>query len=147
MKRNRVALFAQATVRARTRLLSRALILIAATLGLADSLLAHHGAANYDNAKTVNLKATITDYKFINPHVLFFFEVKDERGATEKWQGEASNPLQLARQGWSSKTFKPGDQVTFIGHPTKSGAKSLWITSMVMPNGEEFTHLHNEYQP
>jgi hypothetical protein len=145
MKRNRTAEFILG--RGRTFHRGRASLVLAALLATAGSVAAHHGAANYENNKTINLKATITEYRFINPHVLFFFEVKGESDVAEEWQGEASNPLQLARQGWSSKTFKPGDQVTFTGHPTKSGARSLWITSMVMPNGEAFDHLHNEYQP
>jgi len=129
------------------RPLGSALLIVAAGLFLmSSSASAHHGGANYDTTKTVRLKGTITEFRFINPHVLFTFEVKDENGEVQKWQGEASNPLQLARQGWNSKTFKPGDQITFVGHATKSGAKSLWITSIVYPDGREFTHLHNEYE-
>jgi hypothetical protein len=122
------------------------LILAASLFAISAPLFAHHGGANYDTTKTISLKGTITEFRFINPHVLFSFEVKDENGDIQKWQGEASNPLQLARQGWSSKTFKPGDQITFVGHGTKSGANSLWITSIVYPDGREFTHLHNEYE-
>ena len=129
------------------RPLGSALLIVAAGLFLmSSSASAHHGGANYDTTKTVRLKGTITEFRFINPHVLFTFEVKDENGEVQKWQGEASNPLQLARQGWNSKTFKPGDEITFVGHATKSGAKSLWITSIVYPDGREFTHLHNEYE-
>lgn len=120
--------------------------LAAGLLALGVPASAHHGAANYDVAHTLTLKGTITEYKFTNPHVLFSFDVKSDDGTIEKWEGEASNPLQLARQGWTSKTFKAGDQLTFIGHGTKSGAKSLWITSIVYPDGKEFTHLHNEYE-
>ena len=122
------------------------LTLVAVSLLMAAPLFAHHGAANYDTVNTTSLKGTITEFRFINPHVLFFFEVKDENGEVVKWQGEASNPLQLARQGWNSKTFKPGDQITFMGHAAKSGAKSLWITKIVYPDGKEFDHLHNEYE-
>ena len=122
------------------------LILLAVPLLIAAPLFAHHGGANYDTVNFSTMKGTITEFRFINPHVLFFFEVKDENGDVVKWQGEASNPLQLARQGWNSKTFKPGDQITFMGHAAKSGAKSLWITKIVYPNGQVFDHLHNEYE-
>lgn len=106
---------------------------------------AHHGGAEYDRTKTLNLKATITEFRFINPHVLFKFEVKDDKGNVEDWQGEVSNPLQLARQGWNRHTFKPGDVVTFIGNPTKTGVKSMWITRIILPNGQDAGQLHNTY--
>jgi hypothetical protein len=136
----------EASMRRTLRTGSILLALAAGLLALSTSLSAHHGAANYDVAHTLTLKGTITEYKFTNPHVLFSFDVKKDDGTVEKWEGEASNPLQLARQGWTSKTFKAGDELTFIGHGTKSGAKSLWITSIVYPDGKEFTHLHNEYE-
>jgi hypothetical protein len=130
----------------KSRTLFFILTLVTVPLLMVAPLFAHHGAANYDTVNTATLKGTITEFRFINPHVLFFFEVKNENGDVVKWQGEASNPLQLARQGWNSKTFKPGDQITFMGHAAKSGAKSLWITKIVYPDGKEFDHLHNEYE-
>ena len=39
----------------------------------------------------------------------------------------------------------PGDQVTFIGNPTKTGVKSMWITRIILPNGEDAGQLHNTY--
>jgi hypothetical protein len=127
------------------RCASTFLVLIAGLFLLCGSVFAHHGGAEYDRTKLLNLKATVTEFRFINPHVLFKFEVKDEKGGVENWQGEVSNPLQLARQGWNRKTFKPGDQLTFIGNPTKTGVKSMWITRIILPNGEDAGTLHNTY--
>lgn len=117
----------------------------AALLLACGPLYAHHGGAEYDRTKSLNLKGTVTDFQFINPHVLFEFEAKNDKGEVEKWQGEVSNPLQLARQGWNRHTFKPGDEVTFIGNPAKSGAKSLWINRIILPNGQDAGELHNKY--
>ncbi len=125
------------------RCASSSLVLLAGLFLVCGSVFAHHGGAEYDRTKLLNLKATVTEFRFINPHVLFKFEVKDEKGNVEEWQGEVSNPLQLARQGWTRKTFKPGDQLTFIGNPTKTGVKSMWITRIILPNGEDAGTLHN----
>ena len=127
------------------RVVPTILLLIAGLFLACGSSSAHHGGAEYDRTKLLNLKATVTEFRFINPHVLFKFEVKDEKGNVEEWQGEVSNPLQLARQGWTRKTFKPGDQLTFIGNPTKTGVKSMWITRIILPNGEDAGTLHNTY--
>jgi len=112
----------------------------------ATPLFAHHGTAAYDMAQTVTLKATITDFQYINPHVLFFFDVTDDQGSVQKWQGEVSNPLALTRQGWNRHTFKPGDQITIIGNAAKSGAHSMWVTRIILANGQEVKHLHNTDQ-
>jgi Family of unknown function (DUF6152) len=121
------------------------LVLFAGLFLVRGPALAHHGGAEYDKTKLLNLKATITEFRFINPHVLFLFDVKDDQGNVENWQGEASNPLQLTRQGWNKNTFKPGDQITIIGNPTKTGVKSLWITRIILANGEDAGQLHNTY--
>jgi hypothetical protein len=119
--------------------------IFAGLLLICGPLYAHHGGAEYDRSKSLSLKGTITDFRFINPHVLFEFEAKNDQGEVEKWQGEVSNPLQLTRQGWNRHTFKPGDEVTFIGNPAKSGAKSLWINRIILPNGQDAGQLHNRY--
>ena len=98
---------------------------------------AHHGAAAYDTSKTVSVKATITDFQFINPHVLVFFDVRNDDGAVEKWQGELTSPNHLARTGWTRSSLKPGDQVTLSGPRAKNGSTALWINKVVLTDGQE----------
>jgi len=98
---------------------------------------AHHGNAAYDTTKTVTVRGTITDFQFINPHVMVFFEAKTDKGNIEKWQGELTSPNHLMRTGWTRETLKPGDQVTFGGLRAKSGATTLWITRVVAADGHE----------
>ena len=88
---------------------------------LAGPAFAHHGAAAYDMSKSVTVAGTITDFQFVNPHVLIAMDVKDPSGKVEKWQGELTSPNHLARAGWTKSTLKPGDQITLIGGPAKSG--------------------------
>ena len=110
--------------------------LIAGLLTLASVAFAHHGTANYDTSKTVTVKGAVTDFQFINPHVLISMDGKDETGKTEKWQGELTSPNRLNRAGWKHDTLKPGDVITLIGAPAKSGAHSLWITKILGTDGQ-----------
>ena len=113
---------------------------LGATVGLlflCIPLFAHHGAAAYDTSKSVSVKATITDFQFINPHVLLFFNVRNDNGAVEKWQGELTSPNHLARTGWSKSSLKPGDQVTLSGARAKNGSTALWINKVVLVDGQE----------
>jgi Family of unknown function (DUF6152) len=64
-------------------------------------------------------------------------EAKDPTtGKMEKWQGELTSPNHLARAGWTKSTLKPGDQVTIIGGPAKSGSTTMWIRK-VLKDGQE----------
>ena len=104
---------------------------------IALPVFAHHGNAAYETTKTVTLTGTIRDFEFINPHVMVFFDVKDENGSVEKWQGELTSPNHLGRAAWTRHTFEPGDQVTFVGLRARSGASTLWITKVVTADGRE----------
>ena len=114
-----------------------ALIVFAAVaLFLQRSAFAHHGQAGYDNKAPVTVSGTVTDFLFSNPHCIVSFDVKDDKGELQKWQGELTSPNHLIRAGWNSHSLKEGDKVTITGWRAKSGANSLWITKTVV-NGEE----------
>src|SRR5437660_10047833 len=84
-------------------------------LVFAFPVFAHHGTAAYDTTKTVTVKGTITEFVFINPHVLVFFEVKGEKSSVKTWQAELTSLNHLMRTGWTKESLSPGDDVTFSG--------------------------------
>jgi hypothetical protein len=106
-------------------------------LMIALPLFAHHGNAAYETTKAVTIRGTITEFEFINPHVMVFFEAQNNKGDIEKWQGELTSPNHLMRTGWTKGTLKLGDQVTFSGLRAKSGTTTLWITKVVAADGHE----------
>lgn len=103
---------------------------------LSGPMFAHHGTAAFDVSRMVTVKGTITDFQFVNPHVQLYFECKNEKGETEKWQGELTAPNKLQRAGWTRHTLKPGDEITATGNPALSGAHVMWIRKLVGPTGE-----------
>ena len=111
------------------------LIVSVGFLMVSDLLFAHHSAAAYDNAKQVSVTGTVTDFQFVNPHVLIFMVAKDEGGSIQKWQGELTSPNHLVRVGWTRGIMKPGDEITLTGYQSRSGANSLRITKVVL-NGQ-----------
>src|SRR5688500_11262330 len=94
-------------------------------------LFAHHGAAIYDQSKTVTVTGTVTQFRFANPHVLIFAAVVGADGKTVEWSGELTSPTRLARgeeEGgvkWSREIIKPGDRITLSGNPARNGAPAL----------------------
>lgn len=105
-------------------------------MAVAGPLLAHHGTAAYNTKDPVTVSGTVTDFQFLNPHSIVFFDVKGEKGGVEKWQGELTSPNRLVRFGWNKNSLKAGDKVTVTGSRAMSGANSVWITKVVS-NGEE----------
>jgi hypothetical protein len=113
------------------------LFLVAASLSFLQSpAFAHHGQAGYNNTEPVTVKGTVTDFLFSNPHCIVSLDVQDDKGQSQKWQGELTSPNHLLRAGWNAHSLKAGDQVTLTGFRAKSGANSLWITKTIV-NGEE----------
>jgi hypothetical protein len=115
-------------------------IIFATTIGLltiAVPLSAHHGNAIYDVAKTTTVMGTVSDFQFVNPHVLIYFDVKDESGKVEKWVAEGMSPNMLVRQGWTRNILKPGDQLTAEGHRSRTGSNVMMIQRLVLSNGRE----------
>lgn len=105
---------------------------------LSFPVFAHHGNAAYDAKQTVSLKATITDFEFVNPHVQFFFDTKDDSGNVIHWNCEGTNPAMLARAGWTRTTLKPGDQVTMVVHPNVDpSVHVVSFVKVILANGEE----------
>ena len=123
MKNKRLAVFAVA----------------AGLLVLSGPLFAHHAASTYDQEHPVTLTGTVTEFRFVNPHVLVIFEVKEEGGTVVTWAAGSAPPQRLYRAGWNTKTLKPGDQITITGAPHKEGKKEMSVIKLVGPTGQELT--------
>ena len=115
-------------------------ILALGLLILSIAAFAHHGEANYNTSEIVDVKGTVTDFQFINPHVLIHIDAKDSSGNVENWTCEATSPNFLLRRGWTKTTLKAGDEITATGHRAKNGAPLLRLMKIVA-NGSEYGNL------
>jgi hypothetical protein len=118
--------------------LKLSLIALAILFAFSFPVFAHHGSAAYDMSKTITVTGTVTDFQFVNPHVLITMDVKDPSGKAEKWEGELTSPNHLSRAGWTKSTLKPGDVVTWVGGPSKSGSPTMWIRT-ITKDGQEIS--------
>lgn len=101
-------------------------------------LAAHHGGALFDPDRKVTVTGTVTDFQFINPHVLVYVEVAGDQG-TVRWGGELTSPNRLARMdgpvSWHKDILEPGDAISMTGHPARNGAPAMDITRIVTADG------------
>ena len=107
--------------------LRRVILILSAGLGFVlmlhtTRLLAHHSTAMYNMDHPVTVTGVVKRFEWTNPHAFVFLEVKDEKGNTVEWEVEMMSLNHLRSYGWTSKTVKPGDQISCTGSPAKSGA-------------------------
>ena len=101
----------------------------------ATQVVAHHGAGVFEPEKKVTVAGTVTDFQFVNPHVLVYMTVKGDDGKDVQWGGELTSPNRLARMGgavkWHKAILKPGDNIALTGHPARNGAPMMDITKII----------------
>ena len=106
-----------------------------AVLLASTSTLAHHSNSAFDPEKVVVLTGTVTQWRWVNPHVWIFLSVDDGKGGKVEWQIEGRPPGILARSGWSKNTFKPGDRITVDFSPARDGSHTGLTTRVTLADG------------
>jgi len=95
------------------------LALVAAT-GAAS---AHHSFAMFDMEHPIEISGTVKEFKFVSPHTLLILQVKGDDGVVKDWTLEGGAPGLLVREGMTSKSLKPGDEIKATINPLHSGAE------------------------
>jgi Family of unknown function (DUF6152) len=99
-----------------------ALLVGGSAFAISGSVLAHHSFAMFDQEHPIELGGTVKEFRFVSPHTFIFLDVNEADGSSQLWNLEGGPPSFLARDGWSSKTLKPGDEVQMTIDPLRSGA-------------------------
>jgi hypothetical protein len=84
---------------------------------------AHHAfAAEFDAARPIKFKGTVTKMEWINPHAWIHIDVKGEDGQVTAWMIEAAAPNALLRRGWTKNSLPAGTDILVEGYQAKDGA-------------------------
>lgn len=95
---------------------------------------AHHSFAAFDRERNVILTGTVKEFQWTNPHA--WIQVLVPEGDEQReWSIEAGSPNMMARQGWKSRTLKPGDKIALVMHPMLSGAAVGSLVSVTLSDG------------
>jgi hypothetical protein len=117
----------------RSRVVSVAIGVALATVAAA----AHHSPVMFDRTVTKTLVGTVVEFAWTNPHASIQLDVPKEGGGTERWGVELGSPNSMVRNGWRASTLKPGDKVTVVVNPLKSGEPGGIFVSVLLADGRK----------
>jgi Family of unknown function (DUF6152) len=121
----------------------KSLAIVLSLIFLCTPATAHHGNSAYDEQARVSIKGVVTEFVWTNPHCQIYLDVKDKNGKAVNWGVETNSPAILTRAGWTSRSVKPGDEVTIIMCPAKNGAPVAYAgsgdpgTKVIFSSGRE----------
>jgi hypothetical protein len=84
---------------------------------------AHHSFAMFDAQHPKELSGTVKEFRFVSPHTILIVTVKGEDGVEKDWILEGGAPGLLTREGMTSRSLKPGDEIKVTINPLHSGAE------------------------
>jgi Family of unknown function (DUF6152) len=109
----------------------------AAFMASGGAALAHHSFAMFDADQSTTLQGTVKEFQWVNPHAWIFVMVPNHDGQLEQWAVEMGGPGQIARQGWSQTTLKPGMDVKVTIHPLRDGSNGGQYMGITLPDGTQ----------
>jgi hypothetical protein len=98
-------------------------VVIGGFLAAAGGASAHHSFAMFDALHPKELAGTVKEFRFVSPHTILILTVKGEDGVEKDWILEGGAPGLQVREGLTSKSLKPGDEVMVTINPLHSGAE------------------------
>ncbi len=103
---------------------------------IGSNAVAHHSFAMFDNTRKVEIRGTVKEIQWTNPHVWLTMVVSDN-GQQRTFDFEGGAPSVLKRFGWTRDTVKAGDNITLTAHPFKDGRPGGSIDSITLADGRK----------
>jgi hypothetical protein len=104
-------------------------------------VLAHHSFAPYETTLQMKLSGVVTDFKWVNPHVYIELDGTDSKSSEKKhWLVECASTSILNRAGWKFNMIKPGDTITVIASPLRTGEPGALLKQITLADGRKFTN-------
>lgn len=119
-----------------TRILLAGFATAFGVLVITSPLLAHHSeAAEYDLTKPVKVTGVIKKVEWMNPHIWFYVDVKDENGKITTWGFSGGPPAMLLRRGITKDVLKIGATINVEGSRAKDGSNNASGRRVTFPDG------------
>jgi len=116
----------------------RAALFCVVALAAAMPAPAHHSFAMFDHDHQVKLSGTVKQFQWTNPHVYIEMQAADANGAVKHYTIECASPGILDRVGWKFNMIKPGDKITAIIAPLRTGEPGGLLKQVTLADGRKF---------
>jgi hypothetical protein len=102
------------------------------------ALYAHHAfQAEYDATKPVKVTGVVKKVEWMNPHIWFYVDVKDESGKVTTWGFSGGPPGMLQRRGITRDVLKVGDVIKVEGFRAKDGSNNASGGNVTFADGKK----------
>lgn len=91
---------------------------------------AHHSFAATFTDNMITVEGVVERYKFVNPHVMVYFNVVDENGLKTQWVTEGLSATTMLRRGWKRDSITVGDTIRVTGSSTRNGSPMVSTDSL-----------------
>jgi len=108
---------------------------VALLLAIALPTTAHHSFAMFDREHPIEVRGTVREFQWTNPHVWIQVLVADAGGASREWGIECTSVNALKRQGWTHASLKAGDEVRLSIFPLRDGSRGGQLHDELELNG------------
>lgn len=99
------------------------------------SVHAHHGIANFDLNRDLELTGIVKEVEFMNPHSWLHLDVTNADGSITSWRCEMRGATVLRRSGWSPDMFQAGMQLSISGSPDRKDPRTCYTATINFPDG------------
>lgn len=98
---------------------------------------AHHSfAVFFDDTKSIEVRGTVTEFRFTNPHgTITITGARTSGGPQETWRAETNAPTILTRRGWTASSLKKGEVITIEGWPSRDGKNYIRMRRVTRADG------------
>ena len=121
---------------------------VGAMLAAARPTLAHHSRAMFDMTKNVTYRGVVKEYRWQNPHSHIVITVGSDEtdpSTVGTWDVEASSISLMVSRGWNRMTYKPGDLITVVAHPSRNGSKVVLLFYAIKADGTRLYRAQHRY--
>ncbi len=115
---------------------SRLGLAVIALMVSAPPIAAHHAfSAEFDPDKPVEVRGTVTEMLWSNPHAWIYVDVVGENGEVVNWAFETGPANSLLRRGWRREDLAHGTELVIEGWGVRSDEPAGNARSITFPDG------------
>ena len=124
------------------------MVAVGVIFAAASPTLAHHSRAMFDMTQNVIYRGVVKEYRWQNPHTYIVITVGSDAtdpSTAGTWDVEASSINLMVTRGWSPMTYKPGDPITVIAHPSRDRSSVVLLFYAIKADGTRLYRAQHRY--